>query len=195
MNNRGYFIVALFVGVIALMMFLFNSTSDEVHQVENSNCPNGHYRATGQCHPYTDLRGKTRYGESGAGGGFSADGTADNFDDDGDGYCEIAPCVGSRNPVLRVEDLRGGDCDDNPNDSGPAGGFSKGKCSSQGICTSNFVTDGSYFINLESSEWVGDNFDNNCDGVVDGCSSDEECFDHDPLTIDACVRGLCQFIR
>ena len=157
MSNRGYFIVALFVGVIVLMMFFLNSASDEVHQVENSNCPNGHYRATGQCHPYTDLRGKTRYGESGAGGGFSADGTADNFDDDGDGYCEVAPCVGSRNPVLRVEDLRGGDCDDNPGTGGLT--FGSGDTA--------FQTDGSYFNHPGMMEWVGDNFDNNCNGVAE----------------------------
>lgn len=42
------------------------------------------------------------------------DGTDDHRDDDGDGYCETLPCTSSADPSLKLEELQGGDCNDNP---------------------------------------------------------------------------------
>ncbi len=123
---------------------------------QNNPCPLGQYCAGGSCYSYTDQHGRTPLGASGANGGPLADGTPDNWDDDGDGYCEVAPCVGTANPSLMVSDLKGGDCDDDPKDGAP-----------QTIPTpkGSFQTDGSWGNNPAAMEW-NDGFDNNCDGIV-----------------------------
>ncbi len=123
----------------------------------NSDCDNGHYciPSTGMCHLFVDRHGRVPIGASGSDGGLMADMTADNYDDDGDGFCETAPCVGSLNPVFQVNELRGGDCDDNPSD---------GERPTVGSDSGAFKMDGSNLNHPGATDWKGDN----CDGVVDG---------------------------
>jgi len=123
----------------------------------DADCGAVSYCGWGVCYPWVDLRGQTYPGQGGANGGPNPDMTPDSWDDDGDGYCETAPCMGSRNPTLLVANLLGGDCDDNPGTGGLT--FGSGDTA--------FQTDGSYFNHPGMMEWVGDNFDNNCNGVVE----------------------------
>jgi hypothetical protein len=105
----------------------------------------------GQCLVVEDVKGDTGLFESGANSGMRGDGTPDNRDDDGDGFCETAPCVSSVACPHGVYDaacqpifpngLLGGDCDDH-------------------------ARPGSRGNNPGMPEFVGDNYDNNCDGTV-----------------------------
>jgi len=139
----------------------------------NADCPTGQYCASGVwlCYDIVDSRGRTPRGAPGNNAGPSADGTPDNFDDDGDGYCEVAPCVGSRDMVkykpsnapasdTRIA-LQGGDCDDNPDDD------SSSRFTQYAGTDDAFVSDGSMGNNPGAQDYSGDMFDNNCNGVVD----------------------------
>lgn len=122
-------------------------------------CPSGYYCADGvaQCFVFADQRGNTSSYESGL--DSKPDTTPDNFDNDGDGFCETAPCVGSLDPRLTVSGLQGGDCDDNP--AGP-GTFVISWTDAGGVSRS-FTTDGSYNNRPGAIDWA-DNYDNACKG-------------------------------
>jgi hypothetical protein len=83
----------------------------------------------------------TGKGQSGANSGPFPDGTPDNWDDDGDCYCEVLPCLGTvADPEDCPNGLFGGDCDDTPT------GFHN---------------------HPGAFDWPHDNFDNDCDGEID----------------------------
>lgn len=129
----------------------------------HQTCASGFYWACDQCAPYVDQHGRTPYGASGAGAGPQGDGTADDWDDDGDGYCEVSPCLGSRDPSRMVGTLLGGDCDDDPSD-----GTQFVIATPQG----SYMTDGSNGNHPGGQDWCesAPGFDNDCDGVPnDGC--------------------------
>jgi len=96
--------------------------------------------------PLVDLRGSTGKNQSGTNGGVAPDGTDDHWDDDGDGFCETSPCEGSANAGLDIDELRGGDCDDNPDDDDVYGESEQ---------------------NHPGAYEHPDNFDNDCNGRVD----------------------------
>lgn len=110
-----------------------------------------------------DLHGDTPPGVGGGNGGPNADGTDDAKDDDGDCYCETAPCTSSVNSACGP--LLGGDCDDDPDDSATT---------LRNPGPNQFFSDGSYYNNPgtdghqpNGNEWWDDNYDNDCDNVVD----------------------------
>ena len=128
-------------------------------------CGAGRFCAGGTCAAFVDQRGRTPYGASGANGGPLPDGTPDARDDDGDGFCEVAPCTGgSRNPAFASMSLLGGDCDDDPGDSTPF---------TVTTAAGSFTTDGSFGNHpgvTEFCESPSPGFDNDCDGTPnDGC--------------------------
>lgn len=128
-------------------------------------CGAGRFCAGGACATFVDQRGRTPYGASGANGGPLPDNTPDARDDDGDGFCEVAPCTGgSRNPALANMSLLGGDCDDDPSDSTPF---------TVVTAAGSFQTDGSFANHPGATEFCespSPGFDNDCDGLPnDGC--------------------------
>ena len=112
--------------------------------VVDGDCAIGEFCAGGLCANGQDLNGRTGLGQSGANAGPWADSTADQWDNDGDCFCDLdsvqtaggMTCLGSTAacPGGRFA----GDCDDTPTGFGNNPGV---------------------------PEYVGDNFDNNCDGT------------------------------
>ena len=99
-------------------------------------CASGYYWACDQCVVFVDQYGRTGLNQSGLMSG--PDTTPDDWDDDGDCYCEITPCRGSASTSCPIR--LGGDCDD---------------------------TGTGYGNHPGATEWM-DNYDNDCDGAVDG---------------------------
>lgn len=128
-----------------------------IHDDFTDNCPQGQFCAGGVCVDGVDVRGETFPEQSGANGGPNADGTPDNSDDDGDGFCETAPCLRTVNPSLSLEDLAGGDCDDDPGNRTLIINTEQG----------SFGTDGSFFNHPNAQNFCAEfpnRFDHDCDG-------------------------------
>ncbi len=107
----------------------------------NEDCPEGQFCGGSYCYVIIDKHGMTGKGQSGANSGPLPDGTPDNWDDDGDCYCEVLPCLGTvADPEDCPNGLFGGDCDDTPT---------------------------GYYNHPGAFDWPHDNFDNDCDGEID----------------------------
>lgn len=106
---------------------------------KDADCPTGQFCGAGYCYDMVDQHGRTGTGQSGVNGGPLPDGTPDNRDDDGDCYCETLPCLYTTAATSVCPTLFGGDCDDT------ATGF---------------------YNHPGAVDYVGDNYDNNCDGTI-----------------------------
>jgi len=112
---------------------------------------------------------------------------ADQFDDDGDCFCEEAPCLETINAQCAA--LAGGDCNDTAGSThvacyDAATDTLEVRLLGQGCpggYTALFLTGAAYFINPDAVE-VLDTMDNDCDGQTDEgfCAVDNDCDDPTP---------------
>ncbi len=96
------------------------------------------------------------------------DGTDDHIDDDGDGYCETSPCVSSADPSLKPEELKPGDCQDNPvGEYGILGSEITPRCKHGSHGCIFHTNSDSYDANPGAVEQTGNETDENCDGILE----------------------------
>lgn len=135
------------------------------------------------------------------------------YDDDGDGYCEVPPCMNTANTEVDCDDTStsvspGGDevlngvdddCDgftdegtNNYDDDGD--GFCESPPCLNAAGTEPDCDDGDFGIYPEAIEICGDGIDNNCDGLTnekDGIGCKEFYFDADGDTYGIAGRTEC----
>lgn len=96
------------------------------------------------------------------------DGTDDHIDDDGDGYCETSPCVSSADPSLKLEELKPGDCQDNPvGEYRILGSEITPRCKHGPHGCIFHTNSDSYDDNPGAVEQTGNETDENCDGILE----------------------------
>ncbi|MFD2542642.1 putative metal-binding motif-containing protein [Lacinutrix gracilariae] len=97
--------------------------------------------------------------------------------------CENGTCVTA---ITYYRDSDGDDYGDNNNS------IIAGSMAPTGYVTDNTdCNDTEASINPGANEIPNNNIDDNCNGIIDGCTSNTACDDGNPLTFDVCIDEVC----